>query len=214
MKQLWNELVARLSGAGDTIWTFGLRLILGYEYLESGITKYQGNNWFGSIQDQFPYPFSQFPAEISWQMATWGEIIGGIALILGLGTRFFAFSLIVITIVATTAVHWPAEWSSLSELWRGYAISGDGYGNYKLPLLFYLMFLPLLFHGGGKLSVDHLIRKVINNPVPPAAEGLQSWGLVLFLLGAPALLLHWPWGLSLVVVGLILAFLGRNSRAH
>lgn len=52
MKQLWNELVARLSGAGDTIWTFGLRLILGYEYLESGITKYQGNNWFGSIQDR------------------------------------------------------------------------------------------------------------------------------------------------------------------
>jgi hypothetical protein len=75
----------------------GLRLLLGWEFFESGLEKYRGENWFADIQDRFPFPFSIVPPQISWQMATWFEIVGGLALVLGLGTRFFGVSLFVLT---------------------------------------------------------------------------------------------------------------------
>ena len=89
-----------------------LRILIGWEYLEAGLEKFNGQNWFTDIQSQFPFPFNVVPPAISWQMATWFEIIGGAALIIGLGTRFFALNLIILTIVAISAVHWPADWQT------------------------------------------------------------------------------------------------------
>jgi len=83
-------------------------------------------------------------------------------LVLGLATRFFSVSLIILTIVAIAAVHWPSEWNSLSQLLAGYRIideQGDGLGNYKLPVIFLVMFLPILFSGAGKLSLDYWIYR-------------------------------------------------------
>lgn len=136
-----------------------LRLILAYEYLESGWEKHQGSNWFGDIQAQFPFPFNVLPVDFSWLLATWFELAGGVLLILGLGTRYVAASLMVLTFVAAWAVHFPADWQTLGELWKGYAVSDQGFGNFKLPLLFFLMFLVLLCSGPGKLSADHFIAR-------------------------------------------------------
>lgn len=137
-----------------------LRLILAYEYGESGYAKFTGANWFAELS--FPFPFNLVPAEVSWQLATWFELIGAVALVLGLATRFFSVSLIILTIVAIASVHWPEHWSSLAELWKGYAIEDDGYGNFKLPLLYILMLLPLLLGGAGKLSLDYLISRRVS----------------------------------------------------
>lgn len=136
-----------------------LRLILAFEYIQSGLEKYRGDNWFGDIQSQFPFPFNVIPVDISWFIATWFELIGGVLLVLGLGTRYVAASLMVLTFVAAYAVHFPMEWHSLSEFWMGYAVSDDGFGNYKLPLLFFIMFLALAGYGPGKLSLDHWIAR-------------------------------------------------------
>jgi putative oxidoreductase len=95
--------------------------------------------------------------EISWFLATWTEIAGAIGLALGLATRFWSAALIVVTVVAISAVHWPAEWSTFGELWQGYAVTDKGFGNYRIPLLFIAMLTPLLFLGAGKLSLDHLL---------------------------------------------------------
>ncbi len=132
---------------------------MGYEYWEAGIMKFRGDNWFASIKDNFPFPFNVAPVELSWFLATWFEMLGAIALVLGLFTRFFAASLIILTIVAALSVHWPEQWSTLGELWQGYSISNKGFGNYKLPLLFLIMLLPLMFSGPGKLSLDHAIKR-------------------------------------------------------
>ena len=137
-----------------------LRLIFAWEFGEAGFEKLHGSNWFADIS--FPFPFNLLPPDISWGIATWFEIIGAFALAFGVATRFFSISLIILTIVAIAAVHWPAEWSSISDLLTGYRITdkaGDGFGNYKLPLLFLVMLLPLLFSGAGKLSVDYWLRK-------------------------------------------------------
>ncbi|PKO25255.1 MAG: DoxX family protein [Betaproteobacteria bacterium HGW-Betaproteobacteria-8] len=135
-----------------------LRLFLAWEFGEAGYAKLTGSNWFEHVA--FPFPFNLLQAELSWQIATWFELIGAAALVLGLATRFFSISLVVLTMVAIAAVHWPSEWHSLSQLLTGYRIideQGDGFGNYKLPVIFIVMFLPLLFSGAGKLSLDHWI---------------------------------------------------------
>ncbi|MCB4811801.1 DoxX family protein [Methylovorus menthalis] len=143
---------------GDALPPLVLRLILAWEFGEAGYEKLMGSNWFADVS--FPFPFSLLPPDVSWQIATWFELGGAVLLVLGLATRFVSLSLIILTIVAIAAVHWPAEWHSLSQLLTGYRIideTGDGLGNYKLPLLYIVMFLPLLFRGAGSLSLDHLL---------------------------------------------------------
>ena len=144
---------------GEYLAPLGLRLLLAYEFWVAGVEKLHGENWFADIQDKFPFPFSVVPVDISWQMATWFELIGAIALVIGLATRFFSLSLAVLTIVAIAAVHWPAQWSSLAELWQGFVVTDNGQGNFKLPLIYLAMLLPLILSGPGKLSLDHWIFK-------------------------------------------------------
>ena len=148
-----------LNNIGTWLPQLGLRLILAWEFGEAGFEKLHGSNWFADVA--FPFPFSLLPPDISWGIATFFEIVGAFALVFGIATRFFAISLIILTIVAISAVHWPTEWHSLSDLLTGYRITdskGDGFGNYKLPLLYIVMFLPLLFSGAGKASVDYIVR--------------------------------------------------------
>jgi putative oxidoreductase len=148
-----------LDRIGSWLPQLALRALIGWEFLEAGIEKLRGENWFADVADKFPFPFSVLPPDVSWFLATWTEVLGGICIWLGLATRFWAAGLLILTIVAIAGVHWPAEWSSLSELWKGYAITDRGYGNFKLPLLFIAMLLPLLFTGAGRLSLDELIRR-------------------------------------------------------
>lgn len=136
-----------------------LRLILAFEYLQSGLEKYRGDNWFADIQQQFPFPFNVLPVDLSWFLATWIELVGGALLVLGLGTRYVAAALLVLTFVAAWAVHFPMEWHSLGQFWMGYAVTDDGFGNFKLPLLFFIMFLALVGYGPGKLSLDHWLAR-------------------------------------------------------
>ena len=156
----YQVITCNLNQLGEWLPQLFLRFILAWEFGEAGLQKLHGSNWFADIS--FPFPFNLLPPDISWGMATYFEIIGAFALLFGIATRFFSLTLIILTIVAIAAVHWPADWSTLSELFTGYRItdkSGDGFGNYKLPLLFLVMLLPLLFSGAGKLSVDYWLRK-------------------------------------------------------
>lgn len=154
----WTSLTSLLERWGPWVGWLALRLLIGWEFLEAGLEKYGGENWFMHVENNFLFPFSLLPADVNWSLAMWFEIIGGAAVMLGLFTRFFSVSLIVITIVAIAAVHWPDSWGGLNELWESYTISkkDEGYGNFKLPLIFLTMLLPLVFMGGGKFSLDHL----------------------------------------------------------
>ena len=156
---LWDSFVNAIQPAGDFVALLPIRLLLAYEFGKAGFMKMNGNNWFANVQDNFPFPFNVIPVEISWFLTTWAEILGAAGLVIGLFTRFWAFSLIILTVVAISGVHWPDDYSSFAELWKGYSISDKGFGNYRIPLLFIAMLFPLVFKGAGKLSVDHVLAK-------------------------------------------------------
>ncbi|HVF35907.1 MAG TPA: DoxX family protein [Candidatus Saccharimonadia bacterium] len=210
----WESLTVRLRGAGDVIPGLALRLVMGWEFFESGREKLGGTNWFADVQSSFPFPFDVVPTSLSWSVATWFELVGGVALWLGLATRFFAFGLLFLTFVATAAVHWPDMWSMWSELLEGYAISDSGNGNYKLPLLFVVMLLPLVFNGAGRLSLDHLIGKLANLDTTSAPLlDAYAWALAFAVLGLPFLMLMPKLGVALLALSLACAAFGRYARA-
>ena len=96
---LWSRIVGHLQSAGDWVALLPIRLLMAYEFGNAGIMKFNGKNWFANVQDNFPFPFNVIPVEISWFIATWAEILGAFGLVLGLFTRFWAISLIILSIV-------------------------------------------------------------------------------------------------------------------
>ena len=140
------RLIHRMNRIGEFLPQLGLRLFLAWEFWESGMTKLRGENWFSEIQSSFPFPFNIIPTDISWFIATWTELLGAVALVLGLGTRFAAVAMIILDVVAWASVH----------AGNGYNVCNNGW---KLPLVYLLMFLPLLFSGPGRLSLDHWLAR-------------------------------------------------------
>jgi putative oxidoreductase len=140
-----KNLLEVFDATGHWIGPLVLRLILAKEFWDASIKKLDGANWFNDIQAQFPFPFNLFSPEFSWHLATGFEILGALVLVLGLGTRFFAFSLSILTLVAIATVH----------AGHGYTLSE---GGWKLPLIYLAMLLPLILSGPGKLSIDHRLR--------------------------------------------------------
>jgi len=143
---LWFRLTAALEAAGAWLALLGLRAFLAWEFWESGVEKYRGENWFADIQDRFPFPFDLLPVDFSWWLSTWVELVGAWALLFGFATRIVSVKLVVLTLVAWAAVH----------AGNGYNVCDNGY---KLPLIYLLAFVPLILNGPGKLSLDHLIRR-------------------------------------------------------
>ncbi|BAV97557.1 DoxX family protein [Lysobacter enzymogenes] len=211
-----TPLFSRVDSAGAWIAPAALRALLAWEFVESGLEKFNGENWFAELGDKFPWPFSLLGADASWFAATWLELIGGLALLIGLGTRYAAFALWVLTVVAIHAVHWPDQWSSLAELWQGYAISDQGHGNYKLPLIYLAMLLPLALGGGGRLSLDHLIARSFvsrSGAVADTAADRRTWALIALGFGLPtALLLPW-FGAALIALAAALALTAQWRNA-
>lgn len=135
-----------LDGLGGWLGMLGVRLLLAYEFWQSGVEKFRGDNWFADIQSDFPFPFSVVPVDVSWFLSTWIELIGPVMLVLGLGTRFWAFSLLILDVVAWQAVH----------AGNGFNVCDNGF---KLPLMYLLMLIPLVLSGPGRLSIDYWLRR-------------------------------------------------------
>jgi putative oxidoreductase len=118
-----------------------LRVVLGVTFLAHGLAKFQMgldnlSGWFGSIG--IPGLFAYLVALL--------ETIGGVALIVGLGTRVLSGLLAVVMAVAIVKVKMPA----------GFLGGGNGAG-YELDLALLAMLVYLVLNGSSLYSIDSLV---------------------------------------------------------
>lgn len=127
-----------------------LRLWLAQEFLQAGYTKLAGGlhapAWFAGLT--FPFPLGLLGADFNWLMAGAGEVVLGLALVLGLATRLAATGLLYITYVAVHTVHFDLGWAGWNQI-----ETETGLG-YKVPLMIGLMLFTLLTQGGGQYALD------------------------------------------------------------
>lgn len=112
--QIHDRLIEALRPA-DGVGPLLLRLYLAPVMIQAGWTKFAAFEntaaWFGNPDWGLGLPF---PYLMTF-LAAGAELVGGIALVIGLATRWFAVPLIVTMLVAMFAVHWENGWLAISD---------------------------------------------------------------------------------------------------
>jgi putative oxidoreductase len=143
--ELSGKVFDRLSGA---MWIPALltRLFVGYFFFTSGWAKTHDLASFTANFQSWGIPYPAFNAALS----AYTECIGGALTILGLGMRFVSIPMIINMIVAILSVKLK-ELSGLTD-----------FVNLDEPL-YALVYVWLAFSGAGLVSVDAIIKVVVNS---------------------------------------------------
>jgi putative oxidoreductase len=135
----WYDAAVRALTALTPVLDFAIRYLVAEAFFKSGLTKIA--SWDTTIalfENEYAVPL--LPPETAAYLGTATELAVPVLLVLGLLTRPAALVLFVFNIVAV--ISYP----DLSE------------GGLKDHFYWGLLLLVTLFHGPGKLSLDHLIR--------------------------------------------------------
>ena len=140
------ERVARLQGWGLTI----LRVVVGLVFFVHGFQKVylMGFGGVARMMEGLGVPAPGLFAVI----LTLVELLGGLALILGLFTRLAAIPLAVDMLVATLTVHLPNGFSVLPN------------GGYEFTLVLLAASVALAVAGPGGAALDRFLATRTNNP--------------------------------------------------
>ena len=117
MLQLMNRLRGWLDSTQivDFLGPLGLRLYLVPVFWVAGTNKLGGMDnviaWFGNPDWGLGLPF---PALMAW-LAVSAEVLGAVALLLGLAMRWFCIPLMVTMLVAAFSVHWKNGWQAIAD---------------------------------------------------------------------------------------------------
>lgn len=131
-----------------------LRLVVGFGFLVHGLAKWnRGPEGFGRLLQQIGAPA---PVATAW-MVTLVEVLGGLALIIGLLVTLASIPLLVTMLVAMFTVHWPNGFSSVQTI--GLTAAGPVFGppGYEINLVYIAALLALAALGPGPLSLTHLL---------------------------------------------------------
>jgi putative oxidoreductase len=123
--------------------TLILRVVLGISFFIHGLSKFQGGientvGWFDSIG---------IPGFVAYAVATI-ELVGGILLVIGLGTKIVSALLSLIMVGAIVKVKFAV----------GFLGNGQMAG-YELDLAFLAMAIFLAINGSSLLSIDQLFSR-------------------------------------------------------
>lgn len=129
----------------DSLIIFIARIALAILFLWGGAMKLLGYAGFIAYLHAHGVPYAQFMAPV----ATAVELLGGLALVFGVRTRFVAFVLAIYAIVTAVLGHdfWNVTEAALQQdavvhFWKNVAIAGG--------------FLLLTVTGAGRASIDGL----------------------------------------------------------
>jgi putative oxidoreductase len=156
-----NGLVEGLTSSLAFIAPLATRIVIGLAFYQAGTGKFRNFENVIGFFDSLGIPFPAFNAGLVATM----ETVGGVMLIFGLFTRFFASGLTVTMVVAlmtADTADFLASWGSASSLSP----------TDVTAFTFLLVLLWLLFYGAGKLSLDALLRKIFGSE--PLAVGTFS----------------------------------------
>jgi putative oxidoreductase len=120
------------------------RLGVGVMFCGSGWGKLHDlirfGDWFGTLGIPFPHFNAAMVAGI--------EFVGGACLVLGLGTRIFAFLLACTMVVALVTVGTQSDAKTLGD-WL-----------FKSEMLLIEIFIWMMVAGSGKVGIDHWIARM------------------------------------------------------
>ena len=154
-----NGLVENTTGKLAFIAPLATRIVIGLAFFQAGMGKFRHFDNVVGFFDSLGIPLPAFNTGLVASM----ETVGGIMLILGLFTRFFAAGLTTTMIVALLTADKAdliAAWSGASEL-----------GPTDVTAFTFLLFLLwLVFYGAGKLSLDALLRKILRSEPTPVGS--------------------------------------------
>lgn len=145
MRHYMATTASRLLGilhAGRWLGPLVIRLVFGYFWLETGISKVQNLDGFTQRFIGWGIPHPAFNAALS----AWTELLGGLLLMLGLFTRLVSIPMIINMIVALALV--------VSSRLMGL----DDYVEAD-EVLYITIFFWFLIAGPGKISLDALIAR-------------------------------------------------------
>jgi putative oxidoreductase len=130
------------------------RLVIGHAFMQTGIGKWENFHdtveFFASLGLPAPAANAAFTASL--------EVVGGAALILGIGTNLFAALLSSTMVVALLT----ADRANLIGAITG---SGDQALTDILPLMFLMPLTWLVAFGAGPLSLDYLLKRRLGMPL-------------------------------------------------
>ncbi len=131
-----NKFILRSFDALDLlgVWLglLSLRVLLGWDYWSPAWKNSTAPTGSPTSRSAFPSPVQCRAAGNQLrQMATWFELLGGVALVIGLATRFFTVSLLVLTVVAIAAVHWPGQLEQPGRTDAGLCVHRQGAGQFQ-----------------------------------------------------------------------------------
>ena len=133
-----------------------LRLIIGYGFMAHGWAKIsRGTAGFEKLLTQIGTPFPH----ISAALVPYIELIGGLAIFLGLFVTIMAIPLIATMLVAMFTIHVNYGFSSIKTI--GLTPNGPIFGppGYEICLLYIAGLISLILTGAGHLSIDDLLRR-------------------------------------------------------
>jgi putative oxidoreductase len=133
-----------------------LRLVIGYGFMAHGWAKFsRGPAGFAKLLHQIGAPLPDITA---WA-ATYVELLGGLAILVGAFVAISSVPLIIMMLVAMFRIHLRYGFSSINTI--GLTADGPQFGppGYEVNLLYIAGLLALIMAGAGALSVDNWLAQ-------------------------------------------------------
>jgi putative oxidoreductase len=137
-----TRLLRRVEPHGQSAVLLALRLLYGWFFAETGWGKLMNFERTSGFFESLGLPA---PAVMAGLVGS-TELVGGLLLAAGLGTRFAAASLSVVMVIAMATAHAEEAFASLSAFTE------------QAPYPFLVATLVLLAFGAGRLSLDDWLR--------------------------------------------------------
>ncbi|GAA4307321.1 DoxX family protein [Compostibacter hankyongensis] len=134
----------------------GLRLIIGFGFMAHGWAKIsRGTAGFERLLARTGIPLPHLGSVV----APYVELLGGLAVLLGIFITVAALPLIATMLVAMLTIHIHYGFSSVNTI--GLTPEGPVFGppGYEINLLYIAGLLSLMLTGAGAFSIDRLLRR-------------------------------------------------------